>query len=507
MTHRAGSPAPHQDRAGRMATVPTMPRRAALALGAAGALTALVPGTAAAGPRPAADRFADPFGLGVASGDPAPDGMVLWTRLAPDPSSQDGGMPPRPVEVDWEVAEDDRFARVVQRGTATAAPQDAHSVHVELTGLAPGREYHYRFRAGGHLSPPARTRTAPAPCAAVPALTVAVASCANYGSGHFTAYRALAADAPELVLHLGDYLYENDGDGVRDPGGPEPEDLAGYRRRHAHQRTDPDLRAAHAVAPWLVVWDDHELVNNWAGAEGKIAPRRRAAAFKAYWEHMPLRRASVPRGIDMLLYRRIGWGSLATFHMLDTRQYRKPGGSITGAAQERWLLDGFRDSTAGWDVLGQQVFFAPRSDGGKRQTWDAHPDSRDRVVRGWTDAGVRNAVVLTGDEHEHYANELPADPGEPDGRIVGTELVTTSVTSGGDGSDTSEDDGGGDGGGGDDPHIRFRADRRGYLLARFEPGLLRADFRTVERVTEPGAPVRTAASFTVPDREPGLHPG
>ncbi|ALE73101.1 alkaline phosphatase [Pseudonocardia sp. EC080610-09] len=485
--------------------MPRLPRRTVLLGALGGALSGALPGVV-----PRAPALPDPFTLGVASGDPAPDGVVLWTRLAPRPDAEDGrgGMPDRAVDVEWELAEDEGFTRVVRRGTETATAQEAHTVHAEPGGLAPGREYFYRFRTGTHLSPAARTRTAPAPDAAVPALTVATASCAKFGAGYFTAYRALAADEPDLVLHLGDYFYEADDGDVRETGGPEPTDLAGYRRTHAHQKSDPDLLAAHAVAPWVVVWDDHEVVNNWAGGDGSVSPDRRAAAFRAYWEHMPLRRASVPRGPDLQLYRRIGWGSLATFHMLDTRQYRMKGGSITGAEQERWLLDGFRASTAGWDVLGQQVFFAPRSGGGKRQTWDEHPESRGRIQQGWVDAGVRNAVVLTGDEHVHHANELPADPDEPDGPVVGTELVTTSVTSGGDGSDGGDDgDGGGedDGDGGDDPHLRFRVDRRGYVLARFEPQQLRADFRTVERVSERDAPVGTAASFVVPDREPGLH--
>ncbi|MEV1293606.1 alkaline phosphatase D family protein [Pseudonocardia sp. NPDC049635] len=443
-------------------------------------------------------RTTDPFTLGLASGDPAPDGVVLWTRLAPRPGAEDGlgGMAGRPAVVDWEIAEDERFTRVVGRGSETAVPELAYSVHAEPTGLRAGREYFYRFRSDGHLSPVARTRTAPTAGAAVPALTVAAASCAKFGAGHFTAYRALAADEPDLVLHLGDYIYETDEGEVRDPGGPEPTDLAGYRRTHAHQKTDEDLQAAHAVGPWLVVWDDHELVNNWAGGDRGRDPDRRRAAFQAYYEHMPLRRASVPRGLDLQLYRRVHWGSLASFHMLDTRQYRG-GDSITGAEQERWLLDGFRSSTAGWDVLGQQVFFAQRSGGRKSgDSWAAYPRSWERIVRGWTDAGVRNAVVLTGDEHVHHANEILTGDGA---RPVGVELVTTSVTSGGDGSGD-----GSDAGGGENPHIRYREDRRGYLLTRFEPTALRAEFRVVERVSSPGAAEVSRSRPAVPrDRRAG----
>ncbi|MDQ4006982.1 MAG: alkaline phosphatase D family protein, partial [Actinomycetota bacterium] len=308
----------------------------------------------------------DPFTLGVASGDPWPDGFVLWTRLAPRPLAEDGqgGMPAVPVPVLWQVAEDPAFRRVVRQDTAVARPEYAHALHVELTGLRPGREYWYRFRARGHLSPPGRTLTAPAADAMPSSLAMSFVSCSQYEHGWFTGYRHLADDHPDLVVHLGDYQYEYRADtyvaptgNVRDHKGPETETLANYRQRHAQYKSDPDLQEAHAAAPWLVVWDDHELDNNWAD-EAPERPqqgflRRRAAAFRAYYENMPLRPSSMPRGIDMQLYRRVGWGRLAGFHMLDTRQYRDdqacgdgwdtdcpeatdPSRSITGAQQEQW---------------------------------------------------------------------------------------------------------------------------------------------------------------------------
>ena len=210
----------------------------------------------------------DPFTLGVASGDPAPDGVVIWTRLAPDPLADDGfgGMPARAVDVEWEVAADERFTRVEQRGMTTATPEAAHSVHVELTGLWPGRDYFYRFRAAGHLSPAGRTRTAPEPGSLAAPLTMCFASCSNYEQGWFTAYRRLAEEHPDLVVHLGDYQYEYAaGDNVvREHVGPETVTLANYRQRYAQYKTDPDLQAAHAAAPWLAVFDDHELADNWA---------------------------------------------------------------------------------------------------------------------------------------------------------------------------------------------------------------------------------------------------
>jgi len=473
---------------------------------------------AASAPRPVAAPVRDPFTLGVASGDPTPDGVVLWTRLAPDPLAPDGlgGMPDRTVPVGWEIAEDERFGRVVQRGVVDAVPDSAHTVHVEAVGLAPGRAYFYRFRAAGALSPAGRTRTAPAP-GALTAVTTCVASCANYPVGWFTAYRRLAEDEPDLVLHLGDYQYEypTPERSVRPVAGPETTGLAGYRQRYAQYRTDPDLQAAHAVAPWLVVWDDHEVVDNWAGqATERGYPERRIAAFQAYYEHMPLRRTSVPHGLDLQLYRRIEWGALATFHLMDTRQYRSdqacgdgmrvdcaarfdPSRSLPGAAQEQWLLAGFRASRVRWDVLGQQVFFAERArasdEAHAMDTWDGYVPSRDRITAGFAD--VRNALVLTGDVHSHWANELVRD-----GRVVGTELVSSSITSGADGDAATDHP--------DlrrNPHLRFRSNRRGYVRARYAADRVTADFRVVDAVTTPGAPVRTAASFVIPDRQPGLN--
>ncbi|MGA5461643.1 alkaline phosphatase D family protein [Mycobacterium sp. NPDC050041] len=476
---------------------------------------------------------ADPFTLGVASGDPAPDGALIWTRLAPDPLAESGfgGMPARPVDVEWEVATDERFARVEQRGTATATPETAHSVHVELQGLRPGAQYFYRFRTAGYLSPTGRTLTAPAPDALATALTMCVASCSHYEQGWFTAYRRLAEEQPDLVVHLGDYQYEYEArpGGVRSHVGPETVTLADYRRRYAQYKTDPDLQAAHAVAPWLAVYDDHELDNNWAD-ETPEAPQpdflaRRAAAMQAYYENMPLRRSAQPRGVDMQLYRRIGWGGLATFHLLDTRQYRtdqpcrdeyrtdcaerfNPFATLTGDEQERWLLDGLQRSRARWDVLGQQVFFSQveltpgPARGVNPDAWDGYAVNRDRIVAGLKGPAVRNAVVLTGDVHSHWAAEVHERPGDVSSPVVATELVTTSISSGGDGSDTRADV---DAVLPENPHVRYFSNRRGYVRARVTADEMRADFRVLPYVSRPGAPVRTGASFVTPDRAAALN--
>jgi alkaline phosphatase D len=473
---------------------------------------------------------ADPFTLGVASGDPGPDGAVIWTRLAPHPLADDGlgGMPARAVDVEWEVAADERFTRVEQRGVAVATPDEAHSVHVELTGLRPGADYFYRFRTWGHVSRAGRTRTAPEP-GSMAAMTMGVASCSNYEQGYFTAYRHLADEHPDLVVHLGDYQYEYAAGAsgkVREHVGPETATLANYRQRYAQYKIDQDLQAAHACAPWVAVFDDHELANNWAGVVPEkpdaAFPERRAAALRAYYENMPLRRSSMPRGIAMQLYRRVQWGGLATLHMLDTRQYRDdqpcgdeisacteridPARSLTGAEQERWLLNGFEESRARWDVLGQQVFFSqveltPGPDRGfNPDAWDGYAANRDRIVRGIVESPVRNAVVLTGDVHTHWAAEVHARSDDPTSPVVATELVTTSISSGGDGSDSR-----GEAVLGENPHLRYFRNRRGYIRARFTPDELRADFREVPYVERPGAEVRTGATFVVPDRAPALH--
>ncbi|MPY76978.1 MAG: alkaline phosphatase [Actinophytocola sp.] len=528
----------------------TTTRRSALRYGAAGAaaIGAASAGAAAMGAgttlpalaAPGAGRplTQDPFTLGVASGEPDAGSVVLWTRLAPRPLAEDGfgGMPRRNVEVLWELATDERFAVVVRRGRVTTGPDAGFAVHVEAAGLQPGWEYFYRFRVGQYVSPTGRTRTAPALGTLGSALAMSFASCSQFEHGYFTAYRHLAADEPDLVLHLGDYLYEYpantyvspDGN-VRDHVGPEMESLAEYRQRYAQYRADADLRAAHAVAPWLVVMDDHEVDNNWAGDvyEKPEYPQpdfiqRRANAFKAYYENMPLRTRSKPDGSAMRLYRAVSWGSLATFHMLDTRQYRDdqacddgwkvcedakdPARTITGDEQEAWLLDNFRSSTARWDVLGQQVFFARRnsaSGANSMDAWDGYRGSQERISEGWVAASVRNPVVLTGDVHTHWASELKANYADPDSDVIGTELVTTSIASGGNGadSDPSEDP--------DlqrNPHIKFRNAQRGYVRTRITPDAMDVDFRVLDKVTEPNGKVSTRASFRIHDRKPGLDP-
>jgi alkaline phosphatase D len=474
---------------------------------------------------------ANPFQLGVASGDPAPDGMVLWTRLAPDPL-EGGGMPTETFEVSWEVARDDAMRDVVRKGVALATPQLGHSVHVELTGLAPDRWYWYRFSVGDAQSPVGRTRTMPQRQEMPERLRFAFASCQHYETGLFTAYQHMAAEELDLVVHLGDYIYEMAGQDkrIRKHAGPEITTLEEYRNRYAQYRSDPHLQAAHAQFPWLVVWDDHEFDNNCAGCiseELKVSPEefllRRANAYQAYYEHMPLRRRCLPRGPDMQLYRRATFGRLAQFEMLDTRQYRtdqpngdgkkplmgdvlNPQATLLGERQERWLMRGLLESTSRWNILAQQVMMArvnlASSDSPlfSMDQWPGYDVARTRLLSFLADRRVSNPVVLTGDIHSNWVNDLKVHFDEENDPAVATEFVGTSISSGGNGVAApkgqaallSEN-----------PFVRFHNAERGYVRCVVTPSEWRSDFQVVEYVERPGSPLITRKSFVVENGKPG----
>lgn len=467
-----------------------------------------------------------PFTLGVASGDPAADGMVLWTRLAPRPREPGGGMPAAPVEVDWQVAEDEAMTRVVQRGRVTAVPDWAHSVHVEVEGLKPDRWYWYQFKAGGEVSPVGRTRTMPPAGAAAERLRFAFASCQKYETGYYTAYEHMAREDLDLVVHLGDYIYEK-GDaknGARPHGLPLADNLEAYRARYAVYKSDPHLQAMHAAVPWIVTWDDHEVSNDYAGAIAEDPVRyprekfllRRAAGYQAYYEHMPLRRSALPHGPDMLLYRRLEFGGLASFHVLDTRQYRTdqagedsmppnaamldPHAELLGERQRQWLYDGLDRSTAGWNVLAQQIMmarvdFKPGPDEAfLPDKWPGYEADRRRLLSHFRDHRTRNPVVITGDIHINWANEISADFENPNATPTAVEFVGTSISSSGDGSVNAER---AQVLQAENPFVRFFNSERGYVRCEVTPGQWRTDYRTVPYVTRPGAPLTTRASFVV----------
>lgn len=473
-----------------------------------------------------------PFTLGVASGDPWPDGFVLWTRLAPDPL-QGGGMPSAPVLVGWEVSANEGFRQIVRRGSTLATPDWAHAVHVELKGLPPDRWYWYRFTVDDAVSPVGRARTLPLVTKRNAHLRFAFASCQHFEHGYFTALRHLSEEELSVVFHLGDYIYEyppGDGRARRHVGAAsEVVTLDDYRTRYAECKTDPDLQAAHIACPWIVTWDDHEVADNYAGTspavgepvEGFLA--RRAAAYRAYYEHMPLRRSSrppvTPAG-EMRVYRRFRCGQLAEFFVLDTRQYRTPQpcgdnttwpcegmhdpqASLLGPQQEAWLFDAYRASTARWNVIPQQVMLAKvnrRQNGRDRFTmdhWAGYDVSRQRLLECLASRPGTNPIVLTGDLHSNWVNDVRATP---DGPTIATELVGTSLTSGGDGQDLPRAM---EAVLSDNPCVRFYNEQRGYVVCDITPTQLRADFRVVDAVTSPGAPCRTRASFIVPAGPPG----
>lgn len=480
---------------------------------------------------------AHPFTLGVASGDPVPDGFVAWTRLAPDPI-RGGGMPQRQVPVRWEIASDDTFRRIVTRGDALALPELAHSVHVEVAGLAPAREYFYRFIAGGDVSPVGRALTAPALGAANNQLRFAFVSCQHYEHGYFTAYRHIARENVDLVVHLGDYIYEygiakDAVPAIRRHDGDEIISLEQYRNRYALYKSDADLQSAHASAPFIVTWDDHEVENNYAATfPGKAeSPQlflsRRAAAYQAYYEHLPLRRSSMPdANAGMRLYRRLPYGTLATFNVLDERQYRsdQPCGDgrkprcaealdssrvMLGKEQERWLLDGLADSKAQWNFLANQVVMGDnmlrRPDETEvsypLDTWNGYVAERQRLLDFLSTKRAANPVVITGDIHVSIAMDLRADWANRSAPNVAVEFVGTSISSGGDGQRLPD---WGRWTLAGNPHMKHFDGRRGYVCVNVSRKRLTADYRVVPLVSLPGGAVETAASFAVENGRPTL---
>ena len=472
-----------------------------------------------------------PFRLGVASGDPAPDGFVIWTRLAPDPLVDGGGVPMAPIAVDWVVASDAGFRTIVQKGTALARPELAHSVHVEVAGLLPDRPYWYRFSVGRERSSAGRAKTTPLAGADVRALTFGVAGCQHYEDGLFTAYRHLAQEEVDFVFHYGDYIYERRSspmpigyDGlprryVRSHIGDELYSIDDYRRRYAQYKQDPDLQAAHAAAPWWTTFDDHEVENNWVGTidengtPSAIFALRRAAAFQAWYEHSPVRATLMPTPAGISMYRRARYGTLLDAHFLDTRQYRTdqpcddgfepdcpgtsdPKAQVLGTVQEAWLGKALRERRARWNCLAQQVMMMrlDRRTGDEPQpirnidSWAGYLTPRERTLE--MCRGLGNVVVLTGDEHQNFAGELATARDVP----VAVEFVSTSITSGGDGQDKRRDDGRIRA---ENPQLKFTNDQRGYLLCSVTPERWESRFRVLDTVTLPGGIVSTRAVGTV----------
>lgn len=497
--------------------------------GSAGGTTTTSPTTMP----PAPDLPGDPFTLGVASGDPLADRVVLWTRLAPEPL-EDGGMPGVDVPVLWEVSHDERFGSVVRSGIATALPALAHSVHVDVDGLEEDRWYFYRFRVGDHESPVGRTRTFPGAGQSPDRFRFAFASCQNYEAGYYAAHAHLAEEDLDLVLHLGDYIYEGGqgSDGVRTHNSPTVTRIDEYRARYGLYKSDPALQASHAAFPWVVIWDDHEVVNNYAGGneregwdEEEILARR-AAGYQAWYEHQPVR-LDPPTGPDLEIHRSFAFGDLARFFALDTRQYRsvqacdawpldvgagcdemhEDDRTLLGDEQEAWLLDGLGASEARWNVLAQQIVFAqlaiPLGDATffNLDQWDGYPAQRRRVLEAIEEAGTPNPVVITGDIHASGVADVRLEPDDDRQPILASELVGTSISSTFPAQfvDVAE------AAVGTAPHIHwYDARRRGYVRCEATAGELRADYRLLDDATQEDSSIETARSWVIEDGRPGI---
>jgi alkaline phosphatase D len=477
------------------------------------------------------------FALGLASGQPQSRTVVLWTMLT------GADLPPQ-VDVTWELAEDEGFQRIAARGTELARTDDHHSVHAEPQGLAPDRWYWYRFRALGQQSAVGRTRTAPAADARVQQLRYAITSCQRYDVGHYAAWRHAAAEPLDLIVFLGDYIYEsNQTDAtklVRSVTGGRVRTLAGYRNRYALYKSDPALQAAHAACPWLITWDDHEVENDYAGLQGEFLQAdfatQRAAAYQAYWEHMPLPKAARPVQGEMRMYGRLDWGQLARIHLLDDRQMRdvqvcpKPGrgGSNTvrvadcpdlmdhrrtllGAAQERWLADGWTADRP-WNLLAQQTLMArfgwEEASAGNRggmfwtDGWDGYPAARQRLLQTVADKRVPGVVVLGGDVHANYVADLKVNFDDTASPIVASEFCGTSITSLG--LDTARLTAAR----AINPHVHFaRSDQRGYVRFTLTPQALQADLMVLDNARDAGSAIQVGARYAVDSGRPGIQLG
>lgn len=505
---------------------------------------AMIGGSAAllsVGARGAVPLPAGLFSLGVASGDPLPDSVILWTRLAPVPLDAAGGMPPVAVPVRWQVASDEGFTRIVREGEARAEPRWGHAVHVDVRGLRPASRYFYRFLAAGETSATGRTRTAPAAGAAVERLRIAYGSCQKYESGFYAAYRHLVADDPDIVLFLGDYIYEGAPtakDAVRLHQNPEPVDLAGYRVRYATYKSDPLLQAAHQAAPWVLTWDDHEVANDYADAldqnntDPAVFLRRRAAAYQAWYEHQPVR-AAPPLGPAMRIYHLLDWGRLAQFQIVDDRQYRgpracQPAGLVAahqryrtliqpcpdlsaprtmlGAAQERWLSQALGDSQAQWNLLAQQTLMhqqgridAEHPERGVQYSadnWSGYPAARDAIYRRWLAARTSNPIALGGDIHAFAAADIH-DPDRPDAAPIAAEFVGGSITSlFHDASFKQQAAANG--------LVFAENEVRGYGLVDLTPQGGRIAFRGLRDARDPQSGIRDLVRFTLEPGRPGI---
>jgi alkaline phosphatase D len=494
--------------------------------------SAVAPVTAPAPPPLPEGVTGSVFTLGVAAGDPLPGGFVAWTRLAPGPLEPGGGMPEADVDVQWQVATDDAFVDLVRSGTVTASSEYGHAIHVDVDNLDPDETYFYRFLVGDQASPVGRARTLPAPEASPTEVRFAMATCQDLASGYYAAHRSIAAE-PDLaaVLFLGDYIYEFGGPDQLGPGernniGPPPLTLEDYRHRYAQYKSDPDLQAAHAAAAWVVLWDDHEVENNYEAAvpgpgspvDAAAFPARRTAAYQAWWEHQPVR-VGPPSDGSLRIYRELAFGDLVRFLVLDDKQYgapppcrdlsnldvgpscperEDPSRSLLGEEQEQWVLDALANSDSRWNAVAQGVMLGGLNSGPPEgpptyflESWDGYPEARRRLVEGIEASGARNPIVLTGDYHASFVLDVRPDPFDLTTPAVAPEFLVTSISTFTFPADYTAQN----------PHVRYFEPRNGYAICTVTPDEWRTEFRYVSDVKDPDATVSAGPSFVVRDGE------
>ena len=474
---------------------------------------------------------------------PRPDSVVLWTRLVTARRSEKGSetgtesalMAGTALAVSYEIYSDAALTQLQRKGVVQTSAERAFSVHVAVGGLASGRTYFYRFTSGNAVSPVGRTRTAPDPGATPARLRIALASCQHFEQGYYAAHRHIAEQDLDFVLFVGDYIYESSNPRyivgpTRAHAGGVPKTLDEYRARHAQYKSDPDLQAAHAAHPWVLTWDDHEVCNDYASdqdpayTEPKMFLQRRAAAYRAYFEHMPLALGPDADGAghSMRIYDRMAWGQLADLWTLDCRQYRsyqacqdpvRGGGrrvtgcdaladaqrTMLGFAQEKWLAEGLGSARRDWKIIAQSTQISPTglaTAGGERSTstdgWDGYPPARQRLLQTVVDARVADVVTLGGDVHRSVAAQLRLRPNEASSPIVASELVCTSVTSHGGSVKTQEKMLR------DNPDIAYAlTEERGYALLTITARQLQCDFQSTPNAGQADAVLRTSQRYVV----------
>ena len=489
---------------------------------------------ATAGPR----WQVDPFSLGVASGQPQPDGVVLWTRLRI--SEADAALKSEAVSVLCEVFADAALRQPVRQWRVQTDASRGHSVHVVTTGLQSGRPYWYRFVCGNARSPVGRARTAPGLQDPVDRLRIALASCQHYEQGYFSAHREMAQRELDLVLFVGDYIYESSNPQylLRPHQGGVPKLLDDYRARHAQYKSDADLRACHAAHTWVMTWDDHEVVNDYANdldrnyTDPQVFLRRRAAAYQAYFEHMPLRLGPDPvNASQMRIHDRMAWGRLADVWTLDCRQYRDhpacpdpnrgggrvvmgcdaladPARSLLGAAQEEWLSQGLQSSTRRWKLVAQSTQMSssgvntPLGRSAFTDGWDGYPQARARLMNTVAQAGLQNVVMLGGDVHMNVAAQLRVQPNDARSPVVASEIVTTSVTSRGLGGKLL-----GQILGSNPDIVHARSDERGFTLLEVKPEAIHVEFMTTPHPAKTDSVFKVQAQAVIRSGVAGLQKG